>query len=38
MESRLIDLSKYRYETAMDDLDTAKNNYRDGKYIKKCNA
>ena len=37
MESRLIDLSKYRYETAMDDLDTAKNNYRDGKYKQAVN-
>ncbi|MBQ6538137.1 MAG: HEPN domain-containing protein [Eubacterium sp.] len=37
MESRLIELSKYRYETAMDDLDTAKNNYRDGKYKQAVN-
>lgn len=31
MEGSIIDLSKYRYEAALDDLDTAKMLLRDGK-------
>jgi len=37
MESRLIDLSKYRYEAALDDLETARNNLRDGKLKQAVN-
>ena len=32
MEGSIIDLSKYRYEAALDDLDTAKVLLRDGKF------
>ena len=30
MEGSVVDLSKYRFETAKEDLETAQNNLRDG--------
>ena len=32
MEGSITDLSKYRYESALDDLDTAKGLLRNGKF------
>ena len=32
MDGSVIDLSKYRLETAKDDLETARKNYEDGRY------
>ncbi len=37
MESSIIDLSKYRYQTAVDDLETARINIREGKYKQAVN-
>ena len=37
MESSIIDLSKYRYQTAADDLETARINFREGKYKQAVN-
>ncbi len=32
MDSRIIDLSKYRFEKGLEDFDTAKSNIEVGKY------
>ena len=37
MEDGIIELSKYRYQTAVENLETARNNLRDGKYKQAVN-
>ena len=37
MDSRIVDLSKYRFENGLDDLDTARKNVESGKYRQAVN-